>query len=387
MRIHRESLLRVPLVKSLFDYPLVARAVDHHWYYQKATPSTFSGFQPFSGCIYYGTQSYIANWLQAPHRSARDWNINDNLIKEVMFAVHDSLHLWAVGAIQTLRPDIGYGSQPINKKNFDDFLFCHLLTEAVAVCGLDYWYLSTVNLNTVLDIGTNFRTLTVNYHEEDKTEFQKFAPDFEVLRPGFLWDLTRFYCNGEFEGFSVEDLKRSPKLLTWLSHELRYGKNQRAYARDWFSYLSKEEKNLDKGDHEISVSESWKEDLSHQIADLLWQRVRNQKGKSYLPAPWSSHWKAPRGKKVDYRFLNLNSFNNELQPPSQEDFEFYFYQEMIRRDFASFPPDKTDRLEEIKRKKDFQAAQKFFRALPKVKVPKGKTFSKAKEPRDLFVLP
>lgn len=387
MRFHRESLLKIPMVKLLFHYPHVARAVDHHWYYQKATPSTFGGFQPFSGCVYYGSQSYFAQWLQAPHRSAREWNINDNLIKEVMFAVHDSLHIWAVGAIQSLRPSLGFGTAPITNENFEDFVFCHLLTEAVAVCGLDYWYLSTLDLNSVVDIGTNFRTLTVNYHEEDKKEFRKFHPKFEVQRTSFLWDLTKFYCNGEFEGFSIDDMRRSPKLLTWLTHELRYGQNQRKYAREWFSYLAQEELSLEELDREVSLLESWKKELTDQIAELLWKRVRWQRGKFFLPKPWSAYWKAPKKKKVDYRFLNLNSLSGKLSPPSEADFDFYFYQEMIRRDFSHFPTDKMDWLESAKKKKDFRAIHGFFQTLPKVKISKQVKGAPRREPRDLFVLP
>ncbi len=378
MKVHAESLLRVPLVKNMLAYPLSARAVDHHWYYQKATPSTMSGFQPFSGKIYYGKNSYFAEWLKGPEKSARLYNVNDNLVKEVMFAVHDSLHLWAVGAIQKLRPELGFGTKPINRDNFEDFIFCHLLTEAVAVCGLDYWYLATVNLNSICDIGTNFHNLTVNYREEDLPEFRRFSPQFRVQTPKFLWQLTQFYCSGVFPGFSVDDLKQSPKLLTWLSHELRYGQNQRRYARDWFAFLSRDSRVENFGEEAVSCEESWKAELTESLGKLLWDHVKGPKRMNFHPSKWNSQWKAPMEKRPDFRFINLNSLAARTKP-TDEDFEFYFYQEMVRREFSAFPAEKADLLDEIRRQRDWSGAKKLFGALPKV----GKT----REPRDLFVLP
>jgi hypothetical protein len=378
MKLHAESLLRIPLVRNLQKYPLFPRGVDHHWYYQKATPSTMSGFQPFSGKIYYGKNSYFAQWQKAPEKSARLWNVNDNLVKEVMFAVHDSLHLWAVGAIQKLRPELGFGTKPIDRKNFEDLVFCHLLTEAVAVCGLDYWYLSTVNLNSICAIGTNFQNLTVNYREEDLPEFRRFHPQFRVQSPQFLWQLTQFYCSGIFPGFSVEDLKQSPKLLTWLSHELRYGQNQRRYARDWFAFLSRDPHIENRGEEAVSTEEGWKAQLTKEVGKLLWLHVKGPKRINFFPSRWNSFWKAPAEKRPDFRFINLNSGGRPVKP-SAEDFEFYFYQEMVRRKFDAFPAERANELDEIRKSQDWPRAKKLFGALPLV--------AKLKEPRDLFVLP
>jgi hypothetical protein len=116
--------------------------------------------------------------------------------------------------------------------------FCHLLTEAAAVIGLDYWYLSQFDLNSAVPIGTSFRHVSVSYDVKHLEEYRRFCPDLRVEHPGFVRFLGTFYCTGVFEGFSPQDLKDSPLLYKWLCHELVYGRRQREYTRLWLQHLS-----------------------------------------------------------------------------------------------------------------------------------------------------
>ncbi len=68
-------------------------------------------------------------------------------------------------------------------------------------------------------------------------------------RPEFFDELAEFYCTGVLRGFGVEDLRRSPLLLQWLEHELRYGQRQREYARQWFAHVAGEEVHLTPEQH------------------------------------------------------------------------------------------------------------------------------------------
>jgi hypothetical protein len=84
------------------------------------------------------------------------------------------------------RPDLSFASLDGEVIDFEDLIFCHLLTEAVAVAGLDYWYLSCVELNDVVDLGTTVRNLTIPYHERQRAEVRRFCPSLEVQTPEFF---------------------------------------------------------------------------------------------------------------------------------------------------------------------------------------------------------
>jgi hypothetical protein len=377
-KIHAESLMQIPLVRWMREnFSFSERAIDHRWHYQKAAPATFGGFQPFSGKIYYGTNSCFAEWLKNSYGPTRDLNQNDNLVKEVLFAVHDALHIWSIGEIQKFKPKLGFGIKPIDRKNIKDFLFCHLLTEATAVCGLDYWFLSKNLINDYCDIGTNVRSLTVNYFEEDRSEYLKFHPNFNPQQKSFLMDLTNFYCTGEFEGFDVGDFRKSPKLVHWLIHELRYGVNQRNYAKDWFSFLSGDAHLKKISEITLSASESWQQELANKIANQLWNLAHGKNLKPHT-IKWSDHWKAPKNT-FDFRFSNLNAMKAQTKRPMKSDFEMFFYQFMVKHNFDSFPEDRAPLLKKAMESGKVATVKSVFKNVQKLR--------SRNEPKDLFLLP
>jgi hypothetical protein len=187
--LHPESLLRIALVRQMLEdrrFRLQPRAIDRTWQYERAIPMSVVGFNPFNGTIYYGARSFLARWLREPHASARLHNEGDYLVRELLFAVHDYLHAWSVALIRELAPELGYGSTPIIREQIDRLAFCHLLTEAVATCGLDYWYLSTLELDDVVPIGSLTTGLTISYHERFLPEYRRFHPEFRVQDPEFF---------------------------------------------------------------------------------------------------------------------------------------------------------------------------------------------------------
>lgn len=108
-----------------------------------------------------------------------------------------------------LAPWVRFDSGPILRDNIEDFVFCHLLTEAAAAVGLDYWYLSTFNLDERISLGTTLLNLTVDHHERYVSEYRRFCPGWDAQRPDFFSDIARFYCSGVFEGFDVRDVRQS----------------------------------------------------------------------------------------------------------------------------------------------------------------------------------
>ena len=142
-RLHAESLLRIPLVRQMMEDPairLVPRAVDAAWRYRQIAPVSVVGFNPWIKSVFYASESLFAAWLEDPYGSARAHNEDDLLVYEVLMAAHDHLHAWASLAIAALRPELRFGVGRITADKLEDHVFCHLLTEAVASGGLDYWY-------------------------------------------------------------------------------------------------------------------------------------------------------------------------------------------------------------------------------------------------------
>jgi hypothetical protein len=315
--MHPESLLRIPLVQQMLDdaaTKFVPRAVDVNWFVGKEMPIVNSGFNPWSNSIYYSSQSNFGTWLKDPQNSLRDLNVEDRLIEQVLFAVHDYLHQWAYRAIGALYPKIGFAVKPISKGNFEDFVFCHILTEVVATVGLDYWYLATVDLNEVVPIGTCLKKLTVDFHQNNLREHQKFNPKLDVQTPVFFEKLARFYMDGVFKGFSGQDLRRSPLTLKWISHEVLYGELQRKYTRQWMAYLGQIEIDESTSHAKIDIDKPWKKNLIKDLASLLWEKVKFDKFEFFPKiADSESAWEMPKNfKRIDFRFFNVNSLGSDF---------------------------------------------------------------------------
>lgn len=335
---HPESLLHIPLVRHMLEDPAVAlvpRATDEQWARRKLSLTNVVGFNPLHGAVYYPRRSALASWLEAPQQSARSLNHDDVLVHGVLFAAHDYLHAWACSAIRELRPELGLGQAPITADNFEDFVFCLLATEAVAVVGLDYWYLSTVDLNEVCPIGTTTRRVAVNYRESDLPEFRRFHPSFAVQAEDFFELLARFYMEGEFPGFGIDDLLASPLLMRWLSQEVLYGERQRIYMRQWCSFLSEDaiELQSDALSGPVAADAPWQRDLLRDLGAMLWDKVHNDVLHP-LPSPLGAAacWSVPPHKPADFRFVNANRHRGtaveyiEAGPHSQQNFEAYMDQ-------------------------------------------------------------
>ncbi len=390
-RLDPESLLRVPLVDQFLNDAQVGRvprAIDLAWSQRKHLPETLIGFNPVHSAVYYAQGSAMAAWLERPRASARALNFQDFLARDVMFAVHDYLHAWAYLAINELMPDLGFGTAPITTKNREAFVFCHLLTEAVATVGLDYWYLSTVKLNEVCPIGTRLETLTTPYHEQYKSEYHRFNPAFEVQSEGFFRELTEFYCSGRFFGFGLDDVKNSAVLLSWLQHELRYGELQRVYVRQWFDLLAGvgPVTNTEHYAAPTRCNARWQKRLMTDLGSLLWEKVKKGTLHRFRFAfDRKRVWRSPTSAPLDFRFLNWNGMRDaslagiENHANAVTIVPRLAYQLIIARPFAKFEPAEVENLVKLCNVGGLSTLQLLLRRVEPLE-------PEVAEPRDLFLL-
>ena len=289
--------------------PIRVRAIDSRWAYSGIVASRVDGFNPFAGAVFAGSHSHLARWLPHRHGSARPFNREDGLVGELLFALHDYLHIWCYRWIAELWPDLGFGTAPITRANFEDMVYCHLLSEAAATVGLDYWYLSCVRLDEVVPIGTVHEGLTVSYRHGFEEEYRRFHPRLFVQSPDFFDRLTRFYCDGVFHGFSAGDMERSPALRRWLIHELSYGELQRRYCREWFAWLSDGAVRLKEKDlgRPVRGSRARQRRLAAEIGARLWAKVKQDDPcESAFRFDPAALWRPSDGGPRHYQFVNVN---------------------------------------------------------------------------------
>lgn len=375
-RLHPESLLRIPLAAQMFADPavsIVVRGVDSRWAYGGIVGNRIDGFNPFHDKIFVGRHSHLERWLKRRTGSARPFNRKDGLVGELLFAVHDYLHIWCYGWIAHLWPELGFGTAPITRRNFEDMVFCHLLSEAAATVGLDYWYLACVRMDEVVPIGSARDGLTVSYREEHEPEYRRFNPGLAIQSPAFFETLTRFYCDGIFPGFSADDMARSPVLHAWLMHELSYGELQRRYCREWFAWLS---------DGAVTVKEEGlaapvrgtrprQRRLAAQIGDLLWSKVKQddpcEPRRDLDP---DRLWRPPAAGPRLYQFVNLNRDGLPARevvaalPPTS--FKFLLHQFIARFDQAAFPDEALALLPMMYEERDFEIGRCLLRDMKRV---------------------
>ena len=389
--IHRESLLNFHPVRHVFEDNCVTikkRGVDARWYYNEEISETVSGFNPLRSTIYVAKHSHLEEWLENKEKSARKYNTyNNKLVSEVLFLAHDYLHVWAFNWIRKLVPKLGIGEKKITKKNIEDLVFCHLITEAVATVGLDYWYMCVIDADKICPIGVNFDGLTVSYRYQNEEEYRKFYPNLRVQTPEFFEKIATFYCTGEFLGFGKGDLDQSPVIFEWLSHELAYGENQRVFVRNWYSYLSNEDILYSEEElkSKIDVSKAWEKKLVKKLGLLLWDKIKNNTVHSPgLNIDRDRCWKSNHKKPLDYKFINYNvvkKTNPKYQgkPSDSDNFNFWLKQFLAQHDFGKVDDQILRILSLIKEKNDPQLIQYLFRNHKRLRSERG-------EPRDLFLL-
>ncbi|HEX3760937.1 MAG TPA: hypothetical protein VHW23_19710 [Kofleriaceae bacterium] len=364
------------------------RSLDVSWTYEGEIPISVSGFNPFESAFYYGDSSRFAAWLTDPLGSAREFNENDLLLKEVLFMVHDYLHAWAYSVIDEIAPSRRVLHGPITADTLEDYVFCHLVTETAATVGLDYWCLAQRDLNELCPIGTNIKTLTVEYYDALLPEYRRFCPELDVQTPEFFRALAVFYCTGDFPGFDADDLRRSPQLLRWLRHELAYGVTQRSLVRGWLAYMADAPLAVAEPDLNapIDLDLEGRMQLIDEVGHRLWAKVKNPSAASasaIRPSAVPTTRRARPDKQPDFRFVNVARVPPDrwesLQPATGDNFKYFFYQFLTQFPLASVPARKRKHLPHVYRHGDVELLLDLLDGQPR-----REAFPD--EPRDLLVV-
>ncbi|NVB39688.1 hypothetical protein G6O69_17730 [Pseudenhygromyxa sp. WMMC2535] len=311
--------LRDPQVRT------IRQPIDAEWDYGRHTSRAGVGFNPVRAEVHIAQNSLVARWLDGEH-DLRALNVRDQFVRELMFCVHDYLHAWASLQINELAPALGFGTATLSPEGLETQAWALLVTEAVAVVGLDYWWLSRIDLRAELDIGSTFRQLTISYREEDAPEFRRAWPEFDAQRPEFLRALGEFYCHGRFQGFDLQDVSRSPALLRWLEHELSYGEVQRRYIREWLCHLGGlPAPSREAAGEPVACDADWQREVLDELGRRLWAKIVGGEARlSRAPIDAAKTWRAPlaggpqgssgssgssgMAQPIDARFINLAAF-------------------------------------------------------------------------------
>ena len=221
--------------------------------------------------------------------------------------------------IHEVYPKLKCGAGPVQPEDIEQHAFFHILTEAVATVGLDYWYLSTIQINELIPIGSNQGPLTTSYHQRNRAEFEKINPQLKVQEKNFFELLTKFYCSGVFYGFDLEDLRLSPLTYRWLEKELEYGEIARQYTREWLLHLAGVDHNLslEELSAPIQIHSKWQKNLIHEVGTFLWQMIKENAEINPAPLKQSGFSSAPRAKKKfpAPTLFNINSLGLDFWSP------------------------------------------------------------------------
>jgi hypothetical protein len=397
--IHPESLLRLPLMRHAISDPACtrkARNIDYTWQYALKHILPLGGFNPLTSSVFLPGNSHVARFLKDPYSSSRQYNVEDRLIKEAVFGIiHDYLHSWAYLTINELMPDLGFGTRPISRQNFEDFVFCHLLTEAVAVVGLDYWYMATFDLNQVVNLGSLTGNLTTTYNEKNTAEYHRMIPGLvNVQSPAFFEELVKFYCAPHFCGNDVlapelqAQLKTSPQTWSWLKKEIEYGETQRKYTRWWFRHLAHETLEPDTSPgRAVAYEQDWQVELVRKLGDMLWEKVKenaiHQISFRFDP---KTTWASPVRPQIDFRFTNLNALDAKeidglASPADTDQFYYLFCQYVSQFEFERCDPELLPLLDGVRNQGDFKLLRRLFKDQPRIESTQDDN-----EVRDLFLL-
>lgn len=383
--LHPESLRRLHLLDHAFldpHFDIIPRAFDRGWHYAKLIPTEVSGFNPFISAAIVGERSSFRAWAADATRSARPFNDGDHLAREALWVAHDYLHAWAYRAIHQLRPRLGLATRRITRGALDDLLFAHILTEAAAVVGLDYWYLSIRGVEARCPIGSGRAHLAVTYREQDRHDYLRFNPGFVVQAPSFFQWVCCGYLTGRYHGFAPADLERSPGLRHWLVHELKYGIKQRRYFRQWLHFLAgcPDWGDVD-WDAPLELGARWRRALVSDLGALLWEKVKRRRA-HFFPriAPPSETWQSPAALAPDPRFVNVAHLPRERLPrkPDPQWFRRWFEQHVSGYELARVPADVVSRVPALAQAHDVDAVFEAFEGQPRL-TPRA-------EPRDLLFL-
>jgi hypothetical protein len=366
-----------PIRQALFDphFTVMARPLDSAWHYHGVTGS-MGGFNPLTHTHYYPVRSILHRWLTEPEDTRFSPEENYRLAKEVLLFAHDYLHSWAYRALCHLDPSFRF-SNPATRDELATQAFFLIVTEAVAVTGLDYWYLSLRGISQRCGTDFDLGPCTVHYREKLLSEYRRSNPELTVQRPGFFVDVVRLYSQGVIAGFSEQDLFDSRPLADWLIRELLIAPRQREVSQLWLSQMS----GLDVNVTQLREPLNGLLETHHQtvtvLGELLWQKIKHGAHYFFPPPEVPHRWSFAPTSEIDFRFANVNWASGRRiawvsKPDVTECWRFYVDQMVSAR---AMPKETVARdalagqVEDVKRNLDRDALARLTEMLPAIDYP------------------
>ncbi len=306
-----------PIRRALKDphYRLVKRPVDCRWADARIT-GRVSGFNPHRHEFYYSERSQLAAWLAGEQRSF-DLPL---LTKEALSLAHDYLHSWSYRCLHQLAPALADPALD-TEEDIERHSFLLVLTECVAVVGLDYWYLSVQPASLRCgDSRVHGGPLTVNYDEERLPAYRASFPSLTVQEPAFFHRILKLYAEGCFDGVDEQDLIYNAPLADWLIRELLIAPRQRTLARHW-SALRAGRGGMAFAD-DGAAFKGWLARFAaplEALAVLLWDTMAGRAASPPPPEPWGAEatCRVPTQPVTpDYRFVHWRSAPASLSSAS-----------------------------------------------------------------------
>ena len=283
-------------------FELVPRPLDSAWQHAGIT-GFVGGFNPTLHRYFYPSSSRLSGWLEGGGVAPRSAVEEAELGAEVLHLAHDYLHSWSFRAISHLEP----GLVPRLPRDLDELelqAWLLVLTEAVAVVGLDYWYLCVRDAGARCGASVTLGPRTVHYSEAQLPLYREHNPRLVVQRPEHLIEVTRLYALGVVSGFDESDLLACRPLADWLVRELLIAPRQREVARNWLSRLSGVELPDVDPSLPFRLPAGLQEAVVPSLSQLLWRKVKHGATLFFPHPPVTRPWRYATDAPFDFRFTN-----------------------------------------------------------------------------------
>lgn len=294
------KLTNLSVLTTAMSSYLTQRGVDTRWTDSGLIPWNMTGFAPQNGLVYYSPASGIEKLWSDGLPGMKNSEMLNRAMEAHLWCIHDYLHIWCYSIMNEAMPELGIGNVDISSTNIEAMVYCHLLSEVCAVVGLDYWYLSNMDLANEVGVNLKLRTLSTTYNFEKLEDFRKVSPDFNPQSKSFFFDILHLFCYSEIIGADSARLNESSEFCKWAKHELKYSLLQREYTRLWLSHIGGFSMDYLQLSSPVDYSSGWKVELAKICSDALWDNLMGNTWNKHkiLNSSWS-------GKTIDFRFTNI----------------------------------------------------------------------------------
>ena len=343
------SLLKDPEI-TIVPYPS-----DSRWSEHKISPHRTVGFDPWGNKLFTSANSPIFQWIENPETNPRRLNPNDRLVTDILFLIHDYLHIrfyrWAESD-KELSPLL---AENLRTRNHDFLATLHLASEAVATVGLDYWILAGGDLNRKICMGTALKNFAVPFDNRQIPEIRRYL-DWPREETDLLSFIAEVYWTGRVPGRISRGLIESPIVSAWLEKELGYGRLQRQYTQDYLRnlFLQSARRPSEPSSDRLSIAHALR-----RFSKILWNWSKRNKA---FPRSAPTHPPSIgfRRKVKDFRFGSIGdrsaASTMRLMKKNKLFAKEIFFQFLASREFRPSSQKFVDGLVKSIQSKDWEAA-------------------------------